>query len=136
MNARRLRDDRGLAALEMAILLPILVYLAFGIIDLGRVLFTHIAVQEATQEGAMFGSFVPNDPPAVRQRVMESLESPGLTSDDITVTCPSGDRIAVEVTHQVELLTPIVSDWFDGSITLDKTVTGHIYSEDACVPSP
>jgi Flp pilus assembly protein TadG len=135
VKALRRSYDQGVAAVEMAIVLPLLVFLAFGIIDVGRVLFTHIAVQEATQEGALYGSFSPNDPTAVRQRVIESLESPVLDPGDIAVTCPSVDRIAVAVTHDVQLLTPIASDWFGGSFTLTKTVTGHVFSQDACVPS-
>lgn len=128
--------DQGVAAVEMAIVLPLLVYLVFGTIDMGQVLATHIALQEATHEGAMYGSFAPNDHTAVRQRVIESLDSPSLDAGDISVTCPSGDQIAVSVSYDVQLVTPIVSSWFGDSITLTKTVTGRILSRDSCDPSP
>lgn len=124
--------DRGAAAVEFAIVLPLLLLLTFGVIDLGRVLFTFIAVQEAAQEGAMFGSFMPDDHSAVRQRVIESIESPVLDAGDVSVACPASDRIEVAVTHDLELLTPIVGEWFGGSVTLTRAVRGRVFSEAPC----
>jgi Flp pilus assembly protein TadG len=116
----------------MALVLPLLILLTFGVIDLGRVLFTHIAVHEAAQEGAMYGSFVPHDHAAVRQRVIESVDSPVFGAGDVAVTCPGSDRIQVEVTHDLELLTPMVGEWFGGNVTIARTVTGTIFSETLC----
>lgn len=131
-RSRRRTDDRGAAAIEMAIILPILILLGFGVIDLGRVLFTYIAVQEAAQEGAMYGSFIPDDHSAVRQRVIESVDSPVLEAGEVTVTCPGSDRLEVGVTHELELLTPLVGGWFGGSVTLTRTVSGQVFSEAPC----
>lgn len=126
----------GAAAVEMAIIFPLLALLAFGVIDLGRVLFTNIAIQGAAQEGAMFGSFVPDDPGAVRQRVMESLDSPTLGPGAVAVSCPTPQKIKVTVTHDVELFTPLVSGWFGGAVTLTRTVSGNVFSEAACGGGP
>lgn len=122
--------------MEMALVLPLLVVLCFGVIDLGRVLFTNIAIQGAAQEGTMYASFIPNDHAAVRQRVIESLEAPTLGPGDITVACPGPEQVEVVVTHDVELMTPIVGEWFGGRVTLRRAVTGHVFSEAVCDPSP
>jgi Flp pilus assembly protein TadG len=133
--SNRRRRDAGAAAVEMALVLPLLVLCCFAVIDLGRLLFTSIALEGAAQEGSMYASFVPDDDAAVRQRVVESLESPALDPSDVTVVCPGSDEIRVEVRHDVELLTPVVGEWFGGTITLTRDVTGHIFSGAACDPS-
>jgi len=49
---RRSRADRGAAAVEFALVLPMLLLLVFGIIDFGRLLNAQIKVTEAAREGA------------------------------------------------------------------------------------
>jgi hypothetical protein len=53
---RRLRDDRGASLLEMAFLLPILVVLAFGVIDLGRLIHARLVVTNVSREGGSIAS--------------------------------------------------------------------------------
>jgi len=48
---RALRGDRGAAALEFAIVLPVLVLVIFGLIDFGRLLTAQIGVTAASREG-------------------------------------------------------------------------------------
>ena len=127
--------DAGAAAVEMAIIFPLLALLTFGVIDVGRILFTNIAIQGAAQEGAMYGSFVP-DPGAVRQRVMESLDSPRLGPGAVAVSCPTPEKIKVTITHDLELLTPFLSGSFGGTVTLTRAVSGHVFSEATCGGGP
>lgn len=57
---RRIRiartEDRGAAALELAIALPVLILMAIGVADYGRAFFTGIAVANAAMAGAEFGA--------------------------------------------------------------------------------
>ena len=46
------RSERGAAAVEMAIVLPLLLLLIGGIIDFGRLLFGEVMVVNAAREGA------------------------------------------------------------------------------------
>jgi Flp pilus assembly protein TadG len=50
-RSRKARDDRGAAAVELAIVLPLLLVILFGIIDFGRMLNTQIALTQAAREG-------------------------------------------------------------------------------------
>ncbi len=50
------RGDDGAAAVEMAILLPLLLLILFGVIDMGRLLQQHIQLTEAAREGARLGA--------------------------------------------------------------------------------
>jgi hypothetical protein len=46
------RRDRGSAAVETALVLPILLLIVFGIVDFGRMLNAQITLTEAAREGA------------------------------------------------------------------------------------
>jgi Flp pilus assembly protein TadG len=134
---RRLQREDGVSAIEFAIVLPLVFILVMGIIDISRGLYTLISIQEAAQEGAIYAAFEPGDPTEVRQRVVESVDDPTIATTDVTVTCPSPEVVAVTVEHDLELLTPVVSQWFSGGqIHIERTVTGDTYNPDeTCVAS-
>jgi Flp pilus assembly protein TadG len=127
------QTERGAATVEFALIAMFLILIVSGIVDLGRGLYTAIALNDAVQEGALYaaftddvsGSLVTADD--IRTRVVASTSSPQLALADVTVSCfeqsrarGDGSRVTVGVTHTVDLLTPFVSDWFGGSITLQR----------------
>ena len=52
MSHRQAYRERGAAAVEMALVLPILLLLVGGIIDFGRFFFTQVQITNAAREGA------------------------------------------------------------------------------------
>ena len=50
-------NRRGGAMVELVVVLPILVLLAIGVMDFGRVFFTSISVANAARAGAEWGAF-------------------------------------------------------------------------------
>lgn len=113
-----------------------LILIVSGIVDLGRGMYTAIALNDAVQEGAIYaaftgeigGSAVTADD--IKARVVASTSSPQLATEDVTVTCAaqaraqqSGSRVTVSLTHTVDLVTPFVSDWFGGSLHLSREAT-------------
>ena len=54
-NVRR-NGERGASLLELALLLPLLVVLAFGVIDLGRLIHARIVVTNVSREGGSLAS--------------------------------------------------------------------------------
>lgn len=48
----RLRDDRGQATVELALVLPILVLLLAGVVWVGNVMATQVQLEHAAREGA------------------------------------------------------------------------------------
>lgn len=119
-----------------------LLILVFGVIDVGRVLFTRIAIVDAAQEGTVFAAFedevggAPLDRTHIENRVIAAVDNPTLTAADITVTCfvdASGDRTAyaveVRVQYDVDLVTPFLSQAYP-QIHLDKSFRSERYLGD------
>lgn len=95
-----------------------LVPLLMGLVDVSRLLFTRIAVQEAAQEGALFYAFEPtaDDGAAVAQAVA-SIDNPSLDAGSVSASCApvvrdAGDfgLVTVRVQHDVDLIFPLIGD--------------------------
>lgn len=125
--------ERGAATVEFALFAMFLILIVCGIVDLGRGLYTAIALDDAVQEGVIYAAFTDDlagtsvTADDIRTRVVASTSSPQLSVDDVTVTCvdqarskQSASRITVEVTHTVDLITPFIADWFGGTLTLER----------------
>jgi TadE-like protein len=54
-------SDRGAAAVEFALVVPVLLIVVFGIIDFGRMLSAQLQVSEAAREGARAASVITGD---------------------------------------------------------------------------
>ena len=59
---RRQRDQRGTSTLEFIVILPLLLFVWFGILELSRAWHTLNIVTTAAREGARLGSTTPTNP--------------------------------------------------------------------------
>ena len=120
--------------MEAALVIPLLVVLTLGLIDVGRVIYTKINLNDVAQEGTIYGAYFPGDPAAIQQRVVDSATNLNVTTTDVTVTCPSSpEAIKVSVTTQLTSITP----FFSGkTFTLTATQEGDLLTDDVdCVAS-
>jgi Flp pilus assembly pilin Flp len=122
---KRRRTDEGAAAVEFALLLPILLLILFGIVDFSRLLNAQLNVTEAAREGARAASLGADDPEGRAEEVAGDL--------DVGVaigSCPSppgpDDFVDATVSHDFEFVTPIpgLSVLFGGSLGSAVTLTG------------
>jgi len=80
----------------MALVLPLLLLLLAGIVDLGRAFYSHIAITNAAREGARRASRFPRPVDGgydfVKQAVLDECQAAGvaLTMDDIAITTGAG----------------------------------------------
>ena len=88
------RGEAGVAAVELAIILPFLALLLIGTIEMGLVVRDHQALQNAAREAARFSALPDNkianaiDPDQVRTNI-ESVVIAYLANDGIALTSPS-----------------------------------------------
>lgn len=84
--AARLGSERGAAAVEFALIVPVLLLLLFGIIEFGRVYNTQIELTGAAREGARTMA-IGNNPAAARAAARAGAPSlnPALTDEQLAV---------------------------------------------------
>ena len=66
--------ERGQSLVEMAMSLVILLLLVGGVVDFGRAFFTFMALRDAVQEGALYGSINPALTQEIRNHVLDSSD--------------------------------------------------------------
>jgi Flp pilus assembly protein TadG len=113
--------DRGAAAVEFALVVPLLLLLVFGIAEFGRAYHVQTMLSGAAREGVRVMA-LENDPAAARATTRSYASTVALTDDQIAVeptSCPTGTTTAattatVTVTYPMDLL----SGFFGAQVTL------------------
>lgn len=87
------RSERGAAAVEFAIILPVLLLVIAGIVDFGRAYFTQIELTNAAREGARAAVMLPlgsTPAPATEVPARVAAALPGVDDAVVTATyCPA-----------------------------------------------
>jgi Flp pilus assembly protein TadG len=119
VGATVLPRRRAAAAAELALLLPLLVTIALGCVDFGRIFYMNIAVANAARVGAGVASFSPvsagswtNWENAIRAAVTEELaQQTGFDPDRLTVATPvittegaGFSRVRVQVRYRFSMI--------------------------------
>jgi len=128
-----IKNNRGQALVEFALVLPMLLLLVFGIVEFGRAYYTYISVAGVARETARAAVVRVND--TDMETKMDNVTS-GLDIADITVrldhgdgggfktiydsdgfdasgyspTEPKGTQIDAEVQYVFHLFVPVISD--------------------------
>lgn len=139
-QARRRHKSRGQGLVEFALILPVFLVLMSTALDLGRLAYARIAVENAAREGAFAASVTPTSydagqpcppidpitgqPPTNLVICRTLLEAAGsvitISPSDVSLTCsPSctkgmGNTVTVAVNGQFQLLTPFMAAFFGG----------------------
>jgi len=119
--------SRGQSLVEFALVLPVLLLLALGTIDYGRVYFDYISVTNAARNGAVYASTGPDaaaDTESIRSAVIEELGED--KADDATVQTATGPDAAgnqyATVTVQYTFRTMISWPGLPSSVHLERSV--------------
>jgi Flp pilus assembly protein TadG len=110
-------SERGAAAVEFAILLPILVMLVMGIIEFGRAYNTQISLTHAARESVRVMA-ISNNPASAKQAAVNATVSlrPALRTTDVGITttnaaapgaCAAGANATVTITYSLSTMTGI-----------------------------
>lgn len=122
---RQLREERGQAMVEFAVILPIFVVLVFGIIQFGIVFNNYVTLTDATRAGARAGAVARNDAdPTGTATTAVNNSATDLNQSNLHVyvnsTWQSGSDITVRATYpySINLLGWVISS---GSLTSTTT---------------
>ena len=118
-NLKHKVGERGQNLVEFALVLPILLIVLFGALDLGRIFWVSISLTNAAREGARYITMHPDDVSSevtwsgVRNHVKTGAEKAGLTLELEKITpgcvidldeCQSGQSATVTVEYDFELV--------------------------------
>ena len=119
-SASRRRSERGSAAVEFAILLPVLILLLFGIIEFSIAYNHQQGLHAAAREGARVAALPQSTQTSVIDRVRSALQgvmnSTDIQNATITVTpsgnqpcngAPAGTHVVVTVSAPDDLAIPL-----------------------------
>ena len=113
--------ERGAAAVEFALILPILLLLVLGLVEFSRVFNVQISLSNAAREGARVMA-IENDPGLARSAATAAAPSvnPSVAAGDITVNnCTATIKtVTMTINYDVDLLTGFFGE------TLPLTGTG------------
>lgn len=109
------KSEIGQSLTELALMFVFLVTLLAGIVDFGRAFFTYMALRDAAQEGAAYGSLNPNHEQGIKERVRQisntpiDLASPEVTIEPVLEYEPCiGNKIMVTVRYDYPIMMPFL----------------------------
>jgi Flp pilus assembly protein TadG len=124
------------ALVEFALILPLLLVLIIGAMDLGRVFYIKIVLTNAAREGANYLSRNPADGAAGYTNTLNAISTEGnssgvtITSDEVDWTGTNCCAVGSPVVITIEKVVDLIFDGFlntmgiiDGPITISSSVT-------------
>jgi len=120
------RGENGQSLVELALSLTAIMMLLAGAVDFSIAYFSFTAMQDAAQEGALYGSINPADEDGIRTRVRNASSNPvDLANEDLVkvfVTLSGdaceGNEVTVQVVYDYPISMPFI-----GSIIGSQTIT-------------
>ena len=129
------QSERGQSLVELAMSLTVIMLLLAGAVDFSIAYFSFSAMQDAAQEGALYGSINPDDEDGIISRVRSASTNPVDLADeslvDVVVTLPGdaceGNEVQVNVIYDYPISMPFIGTIIGSQkITLNASVTDTI----------
>lgn len=122
-----MKNQRGQAMVELALITPIILIMLMGIVEFGRIYSAQLIINHAVREGARLAAVEQTDI-QIRGAVKTSCNNNGIviTDSDITIdpddTPPraAGSSVDVSAKYKVQLFAPIVKQAFGVKDENDK----------------
>lgn len=111
---RSRHSERGQSLVEFAIMLPVLLIILAGVLDLGRLYYAYVAVTDAAAEGASYAAIKPDDSAGIYKRAQAASGGQVQLAPELVHVDPdppptqSGAPVTVTVAYTFTLLTPMM----------------------------
>ena len=123
-------QERGQALVEFAIILTVVFFIIVGIFDLGRAFHAVIVIENASREGARFGTKNPDNQTGMQAAAVQEAQNSGipLSASNVTIpgctdlntdgSCDSGTAVVVRVAYDFQ---PILKLFLPDNLQLVRT---------------
>lgn len=109
-------EESGQSLVELVIVLPLLLIILAGVIDMGRAMQTYIVMLNASREAAMYGAAAQVDTATLHGVVVNELARGGVNASAARVTVeyqlrgfPPENHILVRVNYTLPLFLAVLS---------------------------
>lgn len=122
-----IRDERGSALVEMALVMPILLMLLCGMVEMGRMFHSYIVVQQAARDAVRYASIGTSDS-ELKNVIEDSMTTLDVSKMSYVVTPVeeqriSGEPVIVEITYDHSLLISYLKGVIPDPITLHSELS-------------
>jgi len=121
-----LKNEKGQALVEFALIIPLVFLLIFAMLETGRFVHAAYEVEHASRESVRLGALGGNDAEIEAHAIASAS---GIDSSQITVAISpagsraSGDQITVTVTYQFTPITPFVGAIYGNGIGISADMS-------------
>jgi Flp pilus assembly protein TadG len=124
---RKLRDSRGTSTLEFVVVLPVLLFVLFAIVEVSRAWLTLNMATAAAREGVRAGVVAPPDSVSsagdakINAMLGASTWTGGVTC--ATTPCAPDQVVTATVTLQFQTVVPLIMPAMFGAMNITQTAT-------------
>lgn len=119
-----MKSQKGQSLVEFALIVPLVLLLLFGMFDIGRILFSSVALEHAAREGARVASVGKSNSDVMSSitNATTSLERNKLNVSISTEERNSGENVEIELKYPVEILNPLWRSFNQSYVVSSKSV--------------
>lgn len=125
-----LKNEKGQSVVELALILPVLIFLLLAIMEGGRIFAGYLELQHAARDGARYAAIHSADDETIFQsetlsriKSRVSLLDPAKFSEagNFALTRAGSDEIevAVKLKYPMQIVTPVISTITGNTVTLE-----------------
>lgn len=131
---------KGQSLVELAISIVVLMFLLSGAVEFGTAFFQKVQLQDAAQEGAMYGSMYPDQDVSIRAKAssnspIDMVNDPNVTVETTFIDMNGlpqvclGDHIKVKIIYQHKILMPFLPKILGSdTITISASAVNTIFN--------
>lgn len=114
MIMKFIKNKNGQAIVELAIILPVLLIILFGIFEFGRVMNVYLVITSASREGARIAA-VGNTDSYIVQKIQDATSTLDLNKLNITISPNEnqryrGEEVLIRIGYDIDLIVPIIQN--------------------------
>lgn len=106
------RPSAGQSVVELALMLPVLMLIMIGTLDLGRLVDAYVVMTNAAREGARYGMNNPTDTTGIQNKARAAAANSGYQTAQMTISSScnpnctdNGNAVVVQVSYPFTMIT-------------------------------